>query len=93
MLKAGRYLIPMVPEQKVYMCQVSYENDYDKVVGEVVRNSKDPNRWGIRNLSGQQWSVTTTTGEVKIVDNGGVMPIIPGLKIRFTKDVTGELMK
>lgn len=93
MLKAGRYLIPMVPEQKVYMCQVSFENDYDKVVGEVVRNSKDPNLWGLRNLSGVQWTVTTSSGEVKNVDNGGVMPIIPGLKIRFTKDVTGELVK
>jgi hypothetical protein len=50
MLKTGKYLTPMVPEQKIYQCQVSFENDSNKVVGEVIRNSKDPNKWGIRNL-------------------------------------------
>ena len=47
----------------------------------------------MRNLSGQAWRVTVPSGEMKGVDNNGVMPIIPGLSIRFTKDETGEIIK
>lgn len=92
-LKLGKYTIPLVPEQKIYQCQTSSENDYNKIVGEVIKNPKDPNKWGLRNLSGTQWTVSTSTGEAKLVDNNGAMPIIPGLKIRFTKEFTGEILK
>ena len=92
-LKLGKYTIPLVPEQKIYQCQTSSENDYNKIVGEVIRNPKDPNKWGLRNLSGIQWTVSTSAGEAKLVDNNGAMPIIPGLKIRFTKEFTGEILK
>lgn len=92
MLKMGKYMCPLLPEQKIYQCQVSFDNDYEKVVGEVIRNPKDPNKWGLRNLSALPWTVTTSSGDVKNVDNNGVMPIMPGLKIRFTKDVTGEIV-
>ena len=91
-LKLGKYTIPLVPEQKIYQCQTSSENDYNNV-GEVIKNPKDPNKWGLRNLSGTQWTVSTSTGEAKLVDNNGAMPIIPGLKIRFTKEFTGEILK
>lgn len=92
-LNLGKYTIPLVPEQKIYQCQTSSENDYNKIVGEVIKNPKDPNKWGLRNLSGTQWTVSTSTGEAKLVDNNGAMPIIPGLKIRFTKEFTGEILK
>ena len=92
-LKLGKYTIPLVPEQKIYQCQTSSENDYNKIVGEVIKNPKDPNKWGLRNLSGTQWTVSTSAGEAKLVDNNGAMPIIPGLKIRFTKEFTGEILK
>ena len=92
-LKLGKYTIPLVPEQKIYQCQTSSENDYNKIVGEVIRNPQNPNKWGLRNLSGAQWTVSTPTGEAKLVDNNGAMPIIPGLKIRFTKEFTGEILK
>lgn len=92
LLKMGKYLCPVVPEQKIYQCQVSFDNDYEKVVGEVIRNPKDPNKWGIRNLSGMPWTITTASGEIKNIDHNGVVPVIAGLKIRFTKDVTGELI-
>ena len=92
-LKLNKYMIPLLPGQKIYQAQTSTENDYNKVVAEVVRNPKDPNKWGMRNLSGQAWRVTVPSGEMKGVDNNGVMPIIPGLSIRFTKDETGEIIK
>ena len=86
-------MVPLVPGQKIYQCQVSLENDYNKVVGEVIRNPKDPNKWGLRNLSGSQWTINTSSGDVKLIENDGAMPIISGLKIRFNKEVIGEILK
>ena len=48
-LKLGKYIVPLVPEQKIYQCQVSLENDYNKVVGEIVRHPNDPKKWGLQN--------------------------------------------
>lgn len=92
-LVLGKFSVPLVPGQKIYLCQTSFENDYDKVVGEVIQNSKDSNKYGLRNLSGSQWRVITSTKEIRVVDNNGVMPVIPGLKIRFAKEIEGEIVK
>lgn len=93
-LNLGIYKVPLLPEQKIYQCQVSLgDSNYEKEVGVVIRNPNDPSKWGLRNLSGLQWTVTLPNGETKLVDNNGTMPIVPGFKIRFTKDVTGEIKK
>lgn len=91
-LKAGHYDIPLLPGQKIYLSQVSLSNDYSKVVASVVRNAANPAAWEIRNESGVQWSVTTPSGRIKTVDNGGLMPTLAGLKIRFSKDGSGEIV-
>ncbi len=91
-VKIGHYLIPLVPGQKIFLSQVSLEEDHTKAVATVVRNPKNPDLWGIRNESNSQWTVTTPTGEVKLLEHGSVMPAKPGLKIRFTKDGNGEIV-
>ena len=92
-LKLGEYIVPLVPEQKIYHCQTTLEDNYDKVVGVVTKSLQNPNKWGLRNLSGIQWAVETPSGKINLVDNNGVMPVLPGLKIRFTKEITGEILK
>ena len=97
----GKYLCPVVPEQKIYQCQVSFDNDYEKVVGEVIRNPKDPNKWGIRNLSGMPWTITTASGEIKNIDHNGVVPVMAplthdgqGLMLNTNADtIAGETAK
>lgn len=91
-LKTGHYLIPILPEQKIYLSQISLSDDYTKVVGTVICNPKNPNMWGIRNESGIQWTVTTPTGEMKLIDHNAGMPAMKGLKIRFSKDGNGEII-
>lgn len=92
-LKIGKYLIPLFPEQRIFFCQTSLEDDYSKVTGEVIKNPKDPLKWGIRNVSGMQWTVSLPNDDVRLIENNGAMPIIPGLKIRFGRDLTGEIVK
>lgn len=92
-LKVSNYAIPLLPDQQIYLSQVSLSDDYNKPVGTVIKNPKDPSRWGLRNISGGQWTVTTPDGEVKLVENNAGMPLIQGLKIRFTKEGNGEIIK
>lgn len=91
-LRIGHYTIPLLPGQHIYLSQVALSDNYTKIVSTVIRNPKNPNLWGLRNESGTQWTVTTSEGEVKLVENGGAMPIKSGLKIRFTKEGNGEII-
>lgn len=91
-VKCGKFNIPLVPGQKLYACQTSFEDDYDSVVGEVIRNKIDPKKWGLKNQSGKQWTITLPDNTVKMLDNGAGMPAIVGAKIRFNGDITGEII-
>ena len=91
-LKIGHYAIPLVPGQRIYLSQVALSDDYTKAVSTVIRNTKNPSLWGLRNESGVQWTVQLPTGEVRLVENGSGMPAQPGLKIRFTKEGNGEII-
>lgn len=92
MIVLGKYQVPLIPGQKIYQCQISSDNDYNKVVAEVIRNPNNPNKWGLNNFSGQSWIVITPSGEMKTVDNGKSMPLIQGLNIRFNKEITGKII-
>lgn len=92
-LKVGKYSIPLVPDQKIYQAQMSiYDNKISDIAAIVLRNPNDPNRWGIKNLSGTQWTVVTATDEIKVVEAEKAMPVLSGLKIRFSKDMNGEII-
>lgn len=91
-LKVGHYRIPLVPGQHIYLSQASLSDDYATVVGTVIRNKKNPDLWGIKNESSIQWTASLPSGEVKLVESGGAMPVRAGLKIRLTKDGNGELI-
>ncbi len=93
LVKCGKYNVPLVPGQKFYKCMTTFEEDHDTVVGEAVRNKVDPKKWGLVNKSGQPWTVTLPDGTVRNVDSGSGMPMVIGAKIRFSKDITGEIVK
>lgn len=92
-LKIGNNInIPLFPGQKIYKSHISLSDDFNTVNAEVIRNPQNPNLWGIRNLSGKQWTVTTPDGQQKLVDNNAAMPAMPGLKIRFSSEANGIIM-
>ena len=62
---------------KLYDGQVSEtEGDFHRIVGEVVRNKKDPSKLALRNLTENVWNVRLPDNSVKSVDPNGVMPLI-----------------
>lgn len=65
-------------------------SDFSEPVGEVVQHPKDPNIWGIKNLSRVKWVCTTKDGKIQDVEPGKSVTISGGTKINFGKSL-GEI--
>ncbi|MDR2933483.1 MAG: protein kinase, partial [Oscillospiraceae bacterium] len=60
-LSVDKYKVVLFPGQKLYLCHIESADSsdaYKRVCGEVIRNPKNPQIWGLKNLSGKQWIAT-----------------------------------
>jgi eukaryotic-like serine/threonine-protein kinase len=64
--------------------------DFSHPIAEVSRHPTNPQLWGIKNLSQDNWVCTTATGELKSIEPNRSLPIIGGVKINFGK-AEGEI--
>ncbi|MBY0527025.1 MAG: hypothetical protein K2R98_26765 [Gemmataceae bacterium] len=71
-----------IDEQKLF--------DFSKPAAEVSRHPKDPSQWGLKNLTGEKWTMTVMDGAMKDIEPGRSVPLAPGVKINFGKTV-GEI--
>ena len=87
-LKVGNYRIPMLEGQKIYKCQsqASTNVDLSEVFGIVIKNPQG--KLGIKNTSKVTWAVVLPNGEIRNIEDGRGLPILPDLKIKFNHDVT-----
>ena len=78
-IKFKRFELPAFGGAKLYEGMASdTEGDFHKIIGEVVRNKKDPSKHALRNLTNDTWSVKLPDNTVKTVDPQGIMPINKG---------------
>ena len=63
---------------------------FTKPVAEVVQHPKDPNIWGLKNLTSDKWVITTSDGSVKDVETGRSAPLALGTKVSFGR-AKGEI--
>ena len=93
MLKIGRNNVIMFPGQKSYACHTnSTSDDFTTITGEVITNKINPNLWGFRNLSPDNWIFTLPDGTQKNVKNNEVVPIYKDVKIIFAGGLSGEIV-
>jgi DNA-binding helix-hairpin-helix protein with protein kinase domain len=64
--------------------------DFTQPLATVTRHPTEPNIWGLKNLSRQNWSATTTRGEVKDVGPGRSVTLAVGTRINFGR-AEGEI--
>ena len=57
-------------------------DDYLIQTGAVIQNPKDPNRWGLRNMSTDVWAVKDANGRREL-EPGKVLGLVGGLEITF----------
>jgi eukaryotic-like serine/threonine-protein kinase len=57
--------------------------DFSHPVAKVVQHPKDPNIWGLQNLSDKKWSITKPNGDLLEVEVGQRISLATGLRIYF----------
>lgn len=94
MVNLPYYKVNAFPGCKIYKCQIErncIEEEATIVIAEIVANPENPIQYGIKNLSEVNWICTTPSGNKKVLPNGGIVPVIKGIKINiFGKDIEIE---
>ena len=88
-LVIGKNVVLLLSNTKLYQHHIEGNYDMDKVVGEVVQNPNNPKQWGIRNLSGDNWTYSKADGTQVPVPQGRSAAIVRDAKIDFGQ-MTGE---
>lgn len=91
-LTIGKNRIILEPGKKLYSHHLDkYSSNYNDEVGEVICNKKNPSIWGLRVNAGGNIQVKDQSGNEKSITQGGVIPILKGLKIKFNESTIGEI--
>lgn len=85
----GKSRVLLQKGAKLYSHHISGDYDMNTVVGEVVQNPKNPNLWGIRNDSKDNWTYIRPDGRQIPVASGRSAGIAKDVKIDFGQR-TGE---
>jgi len=64
--------------------------DFSKPVAGIVQHPKDPNIWGLKNISDEKWSTTAKDGSVKEINPGQSLTLATEIEINFGK-AKGEI--
>jgi serine/threonine protein kinase len=73
--------IPLYPGKNIYEFEVSESGN--KIIGTVTKGTKNPNIWGLRNMSGDTWTVIDPDGNETIKLPDEVTRIRTGVKLCF----------
>lgn len=80
------YRMPLYIGCKIFECEIDpTSDDFLSVAGELVENKIQKGLMGIKNCSGQKWSVRMPDGTVRDVTSGKGFPVWQGLEIDFGK--------
>ena len=91
-LKISRNQVVMFPGKNIYNLHTKLSDDFTTITGEVIRNKKNPNLWGIRNLSMDTWICELPNGVQKNINSNEVVPVLKDIKIGFGAGVKGEIV-
>jgi eukaryotic-like serine/threonine-protein kinase len=84
-IRIGDNIIMLNADTKIYPHHVNREKkwDFSQPVAQVNRHPADPNRWGLKNVSGERWVITKPDGTKQDVAVGQNAPLVVNLKINF----------
>lgn len=88
-LVIGRSTILLMSDTKIYKHHTDGGHDMETVVGEVVQNPNNPNLWGIKNITKENWTYIKADGTQIPVVEGRSAAIAKDTKIDFGQ-LTGE---
>jgi serine/threonine protein kinase len=88
-LVIGKSRVLITSQTKLYSYHLFGDDDMSKVTGVVVQNPNNPNLWGIRNETSENWTYVKPDGTQTAVPPGKTAAIARNVKIDFGQR-TGE---
>ena len=82
-LVVGKSRVLLLKGAKIYAHTITGNYDMNTVVGTVIQNPKNPNLWGIRNDSADNWTYIKPDGQQIPVASGKSAAIAKNVKIDF----------
>lgn len=79
----GRSRVLITSQTKLYSYHLFGDNDMSKIAGVVVQNPNNPNLWGIRNETSENWTYVKPDGTQTTVPPGKTAAIARDVKINF----------
>jgi hypothetical protein len=91
-IKLDKKVVMLNHDTKLYSHHTDKSKTFnlDNPVAEVTRHPKDPNIWGLKNLSAEKWVAVMTDGQKKDVLPGQNVTLNNGVKIQFG-NIEGEV--
>jgi DNA-binding helix-hairpin-helix protein with protein kinase domain len=84
-IRIGKTVVILNHDTRLYPHHVDGNRMYDfsAPVAEVARRPNNPDVWGLKNLSGEKWVCTATSGALQAVEPGRSVSLTPGSRINF----------
>jgi len=91
-IRIGEHIVMLNYDTKLYPHHIDDQRLYDftQPVAAIAQHPKDPNTWGLKNLSKEKWVTTGSNGSIKDVEPERSVTLVSGVKINFGK-VEGEI--
>jgi hypothetical protein len=84
-IRIGNHIAMLNHDTRLFPHHINPQKRYDfsQPVAEVVRHPSNPNNWGIRNLSNDQWTSIDQNGSLMDIPPGKSISITDGIRIQF----------
>lgn len=79
-----KYRVALFPGKQLYLCHTNDESDvYWLETGKIVRSQKNPSVWGLKNISGDDWTVTLKDDTKVALPSGKVFVVLKARSVDF----------
>jgi len=84
-IRIGKSVVMLNHDTQLFPHHTENRNEYDfsAPVAEVSRHPKDPNIWGLKNLSKDKWVAAFPDGSFKDIEPGRNITLAQGIRIQF----------
>jgi len=92
-LKLAKTEVMLTHGRRLFSHHLNEKQNYEfaQPVAEVVQHPTNPSIWGLKNLTAQNWVITTTDGQTKDVEPNRSVPLAHGTRIQFASS-TAEMV-
>jgi hypothetical protein len=82
-IRLGRQLVMLNHDTNLTAHHLIENFDFKTEIGKISRHPQNPNRWGLTNVGGDNWTLYKPNGESVVIEPGRTVPLQSNAKINF----------